>query len=36
MPDTPAKRTPSQTTEEFALLPESIPVRVVRYTIAYM
>jgi len=30
----PAKRTPTQTPEEFASLPESIPVRVVRYTIA--
>jgi len=30
----PAQRTPSQTCEEFALMPESIPVRVVRYTIA--
>jgi len=31
----PAQRTPAQTPEEFALLPESIPVRVVRYTIAH-
>lgn len=30
----PAQRLPSMTAEEFALLPESIPVRVVRYTIA--
>ena len=30
----PARPTPTQTPEEFALLPESIPVRVVRYTIA--
>lgn len=30
----PAQRTPSQTAEEFALLPESVLVRVVRYTIA--
>lgn len=30
----PEQRTPSQTPEEFALLPESLPVRVVRYTIA--
>jgi len=30
----PVHRTPAQTPEEFALLPESIPVRVVRYTIA--
>ena len=29
-----AHRTPAQTPEEFALLPDSIPVRVVRYTIA--
>ena len=31
----PAQRTPSQTKEEFALLPESLLVRVVRYTIAH-
>jgi len=31
----PAQRTPSQTPEEFALLPESIRVRVVRYTITH-
>lgn len=31
----PAQRTPTQTPEEFAVLPESIPVRVVRYTIAH-
>ena len=31
----PAQRTPAQTPEEFALLPESIPVRVVRYTVAH-
>jgi len=30
----PAQRTPTQTPEEFALLPEAIPVRVVRHTIA--
>ena len=30
----PAQRVPSMTDEEFALLPASIPVRVVRYTIA--
>jgi hypothetical protein len=30
----PAQRTPSQTPQTFALLPQSIPVRVVRYTIA--
>lgn len=30
----PAHPTPSQSPEEFALLPQSIPVRVVRYTIA--
>ena len=30
----PAQRIPSMTTEDFALLPESIPVRVIRYTIA--
>ena len=30
----PAQRTPSQTPAEFALLPESLTVRVVRYTIA--
>jgi len=31
----PDKPTPTQTPEEFALLPESLPVRVVRYTIAH-
>jgi len=31
----PAQRTPSQTPEEFALLPEFLTVRVVRYTIAH-
>ena len=31
----PAKRPPAMTKQEFALLPESIPVRVVRYTIAH-
>jgi len=31
----PAQRIPSMTAEEFALLPESIPVRIVRYTIAH-
>lgn len=30
----PSQRPPSMTPEEFALLPESIPVRVIRYTIA--
>jgi hypothetical protein len=30
----PVKPTPAQTPEEFALLPECIPVRVVRYTVA--
>lgn len=30
----PAKRPPAMAPEEFALLPESLPVRVVRYTIA--
>jgi hypothetical protein len=31
----PAQRISSMTAEDFALLPESIPVRVVRYTIAH-
>lgn len=31
----PTQRTPSMTPEEFALLPESLPVRVVRYTVAH-
>ena len=31
----PAQRPPVMTPEEFALLPESIPVRVVRYTVAH-
>ena len=31
----PAQRTPSMTPEEFARLPESLPVRVIRYTIAH-
>ena len=31
----PAKRPPAVTKQEFALLPESIPVRVVRYSIAH-
>lgn len=30
----PSQRTPSMTPEDFALLPESIPVRVIRYSIA--